>query len=414
MQYTSIKLLIKFASLIRYTYLREIIYAIIHKQRGKVVLKYILVAVITSVMILFVVRDDTFSGEPLKLGLSIPQSGIMKAVGSAVFSGANAYFLYANQNNLLGTTKIELIVYDDKYEPELTLENVKKLIAKNVFAFFGLVGTPTVNKVLPIIKSEKIPLIASFTGASFLRVKGSNTIINFRSSYKEEIDSAVEYLRNKKDVSRFAVFYQNDAYGEEGFVSLLYSLNERGLKLSGEGTYKRNTLSIRHAFHEIKSAKPEAVLMIGAYKANALFIKTAKKDPVFKNTFFCNISFGDADEMIKELNYNTDNLFFSQVMPNYKKSSKPVILEYKKLMKKHFPKQPLGFISLEAFLAAKSVVKALKSIDGAITRQKFLKELTHLPKNILDGVPIEYKNTQLHNRVYLFAYKDSHFIEVSH
>lgn len=364
------------------------------------------------VMIFLNIGDDEFDGKSLKLGLSVPRSGIMHAVGDAVYSGANAYFLHVNKNNTLKNIKIDLIVYDDKYEPDLTIENVKKLIEKNVFAFFGLVGTPTVKNILPILRNAEIPLIAPFTGASFLRNKEGVDIVNFRSSYKEEIDSIVEYLRKKRNVSRFAVFYQNDDYGEEGFVSLLNSLNERGLNLKGEGTYKRNTLSIRHAFHEIKNSKPEAVFMIGAYKANALFIKTAKKDPVFKNTLFCNISFGDADEMLRELDYDTENLLFSQVVPSYKDNLKPVIVEYKKLMKIYYPNQTLGFISLEAFLAAKSVVKALNNIDGSITREKFIKEIKTLPKNVLDGVDIDYKNTQLHNKVYLFKYKNSKFIEV--
>ena len=375
-------------------------------------LKYIIVVLIAFVLILLNIENDEFDGKSLKLGLSIPRSGIMHAVGDAVYSGSNSYFLHAEQNKLLGDVKVKLIVYDDKYEPDMTVENINKLIDKNVFAFFGLVGTPTVKKILPILGSADIPLIAPFTGASFLRNNKGIDIVNFRGSYKEEIDYAVEYLRNKRDVSKFGVFYQNDDYGEEGFVSLLYSLNERGLKLSGEGTYKRNTLSIRHAFHEIRSSNPEAIFMIGAYKANALFIKTAKRDPIFKNTIFCNISFGDADEMIKELDYNTENLLFSQVVPSYKDSSKPVILEYKKMMKKYFPNQPLGFVSLEAFLAAKSVVGALKNIEGSITRESFLKEIKQLPKDILDGVDIDYKNNQLHNDVYLFKYKNSKFIEV--
>ncbi|QOY51128.1 ABC transporter substrate-binding protein [Candidatus Sulfurimonas baltica] len=374
--------------------------------------KYIIPTLLAFVLIFINIRDDEFDGNSLKLGLSVPRSGIMHAVGDAVYSGANAYFLHANQNNTLKNIKIDLIVYDDKYEPDLAMENIKKLIDKNIFAFFGLVGTPTVKNILPILRNAEIPLIAPFTGASFLRNNEGIDVVNFRSSYKEEIDYIVEYLRNKRDISRFAVFYQNDDYGEEGFVSLLYSLNERGLTLAGEGTYKRNTLSIRHAFYEIKSSKPEAVFMIGAYKANALFIKTAKKDPVFKNTLFCNISFGDADEMIRELDYNTKNLLFSQVVPSYKDSVKPVILEYKDAMKRYFPNQPLGFISLEAFLAAKSVVQALKNIDGSITREKFIKKIKSLPKNILDGVDIDYKNTQLHNKVYLFKYKNSKFIEV--
>lgn len=361
----------------------------------------------------FSLKNDDFDDETLKLGLSIPRSGIMHAVGDAVYSGASAYFLHANEKRLLKEVEIELLVYDDKYEPELTLENVRKLMDENVFAFFGLVGTPTVKKVFQEILNSDIPLIAPFSGAGFLRNKDGSGVVNFRSSYKEEIDYILDYLGNKKNISRYAVFYQNDDYGEEGFVSLLQSLQERDLQLSGEGTYKRNTLSIRHAFHEIKSSQPEAVFMIGAYKANALFIKTAKKDPLFKDTLFCNISFGNADEMIKELDYDTKNLFFSQVVPSYMDGSKEVILEYQQLMQKYYPEQALSFISLEAFLAAKSVVEVLKNMGEPITKEKFFKEFQKLSKNSLGGVQVYYKNKQLHNEVYLFKYKDSKFIEVN-
>jgi branched-chain amino acid transport system substrate-binding protein len=375
--------------------------------------RYIIVIFIVLISLYLSIRDERFKSKNIELGMSIPRTGIMKEWGDAVYSGANAYFLHANQNKLIENKEVKLVVYDDKYEPDLTIENVKKLIDTNVFAFFAFVGTPTVKKILPIIQKTDIPLIAPFTGASFLRDENIENLVNFRSSYDQEINNAVDYLHYKKNISRFAVFYQNDDYGEEGFVSLLLKLRSMRLKIHGEGTYKRNTLSIRHAFHEIKSAKPEAVFMIGAYKANALFIKTAKKDPVFKNTIFCNISFGEANEMVKELDYKTNNLLFSQVVPSYKDTSSPVILEYKKMMSRYFPKQPLGFISLESFLSAKAVVLALKNVDGTLTREKFLKNIETLRKNSLNGVEINYKNKQLHNKVYLFKYEDSKFIEVN-
>lgn len=388
------------------------IYVII-RQKGLSVVRFSLFIFILLIIVFFNIKDESFDDDSLKFGISIPNSGIMKAWGDAVYSGANAYFLYVNDNLILKDKKIELVMYDDKYEPELTSENIKKLIDENVFAFFGFVGTPTVKKILPILESNNIPFIAPFTGASFLRNKENNNFINFRSSYKEEIDNVVDYLYKKKNITRFAVFYQNDDYGEEGFVSLLYSLKQRGLTLSGEGTYKRNTLSIKHAFHEIKNLKPQAVLIVGAYNASALFIKTAKMDPIFKDTIFCNISFVDANEMIKELNFETENLLFSQVVPNYNDNTKDVILEYQNMMHRYFPNKPLGFISLESFLAAKTVVSALVQIDGTITREKFLKEMNNLPKDTLKGIIIDSKDIQLHNKVYLFRYQDSKFIEVN-
>ncbi|EQB35450.1 amino acid-binding protein [Sulfurimonas hongkongensis] len=376
-------------------------------------IKYFLALFGVLIFLYFSLRDEKFEQENLKLGISVPSTGIMKAWGSAVYSGADAYFSHVNDNNLLKNKKISLVVYDDKYEPELTIENIKKLIDEKIFVFFGFVGTPTVKKILPILQEEKIPLIAPFSGAEFLREKRNKHFVNFRSSYAQEIDAIVKYLYEKKGVKRFAVFYQNDDYGEEGFVSLLESLNKRGLKLAGEGTYKRNTLSIKHALYEIRSVQPEAILMVGAYRANALFIKTAKKDAIFKDTYFCNISFGDADEMVKELDKSTTNLLFSEVVPNYKSSKLSVVLEYQKLMQKYYPNQALGFVSLESFLAAKTVVVALQNIEGVITREKFLKEIKDLKSDSLGGLEIDFKNTQLHNKVYLYEYKDSSFIEVN-
>ncbi len=377
-------------------------------------MRNLIIAVIVIGVIYLNIKDRTYNSSTLIFGTSIPQTGIMKAWGSAVHSGANAYFSYVNDTNLLKDKKIQLITYDDKYEPELTFENLQRLISKqNIFALFGFVGTPTVKNILPYLNTHDIPFVAPFTGASFLRTSQNENIINFRSSYQEEIDSIVNYLHTKKDISRFAVFYQNDEYGEEGFISLLNALNKRDLKLVGEGTYKRNTLSIRHAFNEIKDAKPQAVIMVGAYKSNALFIKTAKEHENFKDTIFCNVSFSDADQMIQELDFNTQNLLFSQIVPYYKNNSIHVILEYKKLMRKYYPNEPLSFISLESFLAAKSVVLALQNIKGSITRNKFLEELKTLKKDALKGLSLEFKNRQLHNKTYLFEYKRGDFIKVN-
>ena len=371
------------------------------------------IAFVVVFIIYLDLKDDTFKSRVLYFGTSIPKSGIMEAWGSAVYSGANAYFSYVNDYKILQDKELRLVAYDDKYEPEITSENIKKLTESyNIFSFFGLVGTPTVKNILPFLEENDIPLIAPFTGASFLRTSNNENIINFRSSYQQEIDHIVNYLYEKKGITRFAVFYQNDNYGEEGFVSLLQSLKKRELELVGEGTYKRNTLSIRHAFNEIKNAKPEAIIMVGAYKANALFIKTAKEHINFKDTIFCNISFGDANEMIKELDFNTQNLLFSQVVPAYNNYDKRVIMEYKNLMRKYYPEQPLGFISLESFLAAKAVVYSLQKINGNITRERFVEQLKKLSKHFLDDITIDFKDNQLHNSTYLFEYKDGKFLEV--
>lgn len=360
------------------------------------------------------VKDDIYTNRTIVFGSSLPQTGIMKAWGDAVYAGADSYFSHSNDNKLLKHKNLKLIAYDDQYEPELALENINRLVIEDkVFALFGFVGTPTVKSALPLIDESQIPFISAFTGASFLRDESRKNIINLRSSYQEEISNVLRYLHKKKKIKDFAIFYQNDDYGEEGYVSLLKSLKKQKLNLVGEGTYKRNTLSIRHALLEIKESKPQAVIMVGAYKTNALFIKKAKEFKEFEDVIFCNISFSDANEIIKELDYKTNNILFSQIVPYYNNTDIDVIKEYATLMKKYHPDQELGFISLESFLGAKTLVNALKNLKGTVTRSRFLNELKTLPSKQLGNLRTSFKNTQLLNKTYIFEYKNSRFEEVS-
>jgi len=354
------------------------------------------------VVIFFIFKPKVYDNNTIVLGASLPKTGIMKDWGRSVEIGSNAYFKFVNERGLLPNgKKIKFITLDDKYEPDLTLENTKKLLQRDdLFALYGYVGTPTVKNVLRIVIDSKIPFIAPFSGASFLRNLNCSNVVNFRSSYKEEVNKIVDYLYNEKNIRDFAVFYQNDLYGEEGYVSLISALKKRDIKLVGEGTYKRNTLSIKHAFKEIKRSNPQAVLLVGSYKANSLFIKRAMEDEDLKDVIFPNISFSNADGMIKNLNLDTlKNTIFSEVVPSSNLYGIDVIDEYKYLMKRYYPNEPLGFISLESFLIAKNIVKAIKDANNYLTYNNFLDKL---------------KNTQLLNKVYLFKYENSNFVEIKY
>lgn len=343
------------------------------------------------------------------LGASLPLTGINSHLGRDVVVGANTYFSHTNARGGVQGKKIEFIQYDDKYEPENTYSNTIKLITKDdVFALFGFVGTPTVKRVLPLITQSQIPFIAPYTGASFLRTKETPNIINFRSAYTEELDALVEYLTKQKNITRFAIFYQNDDYGEEGYIALSTALSKRNLQLMAEGTYKRNTLSIRHAIHEIEAAKPEAIILVGSYKPTARFIEKVK-ECCPQQIIFCPISFVNADALMGELHGKGENILFSQTVPSYDDFYSKEAVEYLKNLAFYYPEEKPSLVSYEAYLAAKAVVTALKAINGAITPSKFLDNLKHVPTQTLDNIPLKYHNAQLLNQVYLSNYVNGKF-----
>jgi len=356
---------------------------------------------------------STYTGlhekKSILLGASLPLTGINSHLGKDVVIGANTYFSHINARGGVEGKKIEFIQYDDKYEPENTFTNTLTLINKDaVFALFGFVGTPTVKRILPLVAENNIPFIAPYTGASFLRDGKHATIINFRSSYIEEIDALVRYLISEKNISKFAIFYQNDDYGEEGYIALSQALTKHHLKLSAEGTYKRNTLSIHHAIHEIEANKPEAIILVGAYKPTARFIEKVK-ECCAGEIIFCPISFVNADALVDELKGNASNILFSQTVPSYNDFTSQEAIEYANLLKFYYPKEKPSLVSYESFLAAKVVVKALQSIRGTVTPSSLVHALKTINPYTLDNIPLGYHHSQLLNKVYLSTYHNKTF-----
>jgi ABC-type branched-subunit amino acid transport system substrate-binding protein len=94
-------------------------------------LLFILSVFIILLIVIYAVNKDNITQKEIKFGSSLPLSGINKELGLAVKEGALTYFQYADKHKLLGNKKIDLISYDDQYEPELTVENLNKLLKKD-------------------------------------------------------------------------------------------------------------------------------------------------------------------------------------------------------------------------------------------------------------------------------------------
>ena len=90
-------------------------------------------------------------------------------------------------------------------------------------------------------------------------------------------------------------------------------MQRRNLQLAAEGTYERNTIAVKSAVLSIKKGDPDAVIMIGAYKPCAEFIRLARQ--VKLNPIFVNISFVGSQALAKELGAAGAGVVVTQVVP---------------------------------------------------------------------------------------------------
>ena len=382
-------------------------------MRGNALKKYYFVslALIGALVWLYLLKNNETVGRQIVLGQSCALSGPAAQLGRQMMKGSTAYFSLINSQGGVHGRTIRLITYDDFYEPDYARKNTIELITRqHVFAIFGEVGTPTSKAAMPEAQKYNVPFLMPFTGAEFLRTPPSPLIVNLRNSYYAETEALVEYLSSKYHIKKIAVFYQNDSYGKAGREGVGRALKKRGLTIAAEGRYRRNTLSYRNALQTIKLSAPKAVIMIGAYKPCAEFIKSAKTHGM-DNTVFCNISFVGSGNLIRALGAQTENVLISQVVPLPWDKKNEAAREYRKIYKAYYPDDPYGFVSFEGFLAAKLVVKALEKTGRGLTRKNFMEAFERLDRTALNGfeITISPNDRQALERIFITDYHDGNF-----
>lgn len=347
--------------------------------------KFIMCLVISVIMCGFISTGwaaKNGGGKPneIVIGQSCALSGPNKLLGTGMRDGALLYFNDLNAKGGINGKKIKLITYDDGYEPDRCLANTEKLINDdNVFLLFGYVGTPTSKVAVPVAVKKKVPFFGPFTGANFLRKPLKKEVFNIRASYYQETEMMVSRLINDLGITKISVFYQNDAYGEEGLTGTRLALQKRKIAIYNEAHYERNTTDVKDAVNVLSSESPEAVIMVGTYSACAELVKTmrAKKSKIV----FLNVSFVGADALGNILANKGIGVIVSQVTPFPYYTKIPVVYEYKTLLNRMTPESSPSYVSMEGYLAAKALCTILAGTP-TLTRAAFI---THAEKqNALD------------------------------
>ena len=378
--------------------------------------------------------------QDIVVGMSAAFKGPTGGLGSELYRGSMAYINYVNEKGGINGRKIVIIPYDDGYNPAPAIENTIRLIGKdNVFLLFDYLGTPTVTRVLPLLKSysdRNIYLFFPFTGAQPQRQFPYDVFVfNLRASYFQETEGLVNNLV-RVGRKKIAVFYQADAYGRSGWTGVKSTLSKYGLKIVGESTYRRGTKyaeSMKEQVAILRKTNADAVICIGAYAACAAFIRDARD--AGWNVPIANVSFVGSEFLMNLLlktgqeharNY-TDNLINSQVVPSYEDISLGAVRQYRELIDRYNPVPPPqlqgreyrplkhSFVSFEGFLNAKLLTEILKRMGNNLEKtniKKTVEGIKDLDIGIDARVSFGPDRHQGLNKVYYTTFDNGRFVPI--
>lgn len=327
-------------------------------------------------------KDDV---PPLRFGMSTCLTGPSSDLGVAMRLGVLAEFARVNASGGIDGRRLELVSLDDGYEPRNTTPNMLRLIeGENVLAVIGNVGTPTAVAAAPIARRAKVLFFAPFTGAGIIRPNPCDRYLaHYRASYAQETSAMIEALlaTGKVEVEDIVFFTQRDAYGDAGYDGAIAALEKhvsdpasRTLHLR----YERNTLLVEQAAARLllRERPPKAVIQVGTYGPCAKFIDLVRAsglDPIFLN-----VSFVGSLSLAKALEGCDARVVITQVVPHPQDRECAAVADYLAAIAEIDPDGKPNFVSLEGFLAARILTRALENARPPIDRESIIDALDSL------------------------------------
>jgi len=214
----------------------------------------------------------------VKLGVTVPMTGIAAPGYSKVAPAMKAYFDYVNANGGINGRKIQLVIEDDRYLPQEAVIKTNKLILRDkVFAIVGALGTANNLAINSRVRlgARGVPSLFVNTGFSgFADKKKFPTIFPLFSSYAMEAKIMGNYIKENFAGKKIGLIVQNDDFG----VDALKGFAASGVKFDETIKYVSGTQSPATALtwvQKLVAAKIEVVYLFGVTTATAAAVGVA-------------------------------------------------------------------------------------------------------------------------------------------
>lgn len=292
------------------------------------------------------------------IGQVAPFSGPQAVTGRAIHAGAKLYFDAVNARGGVRGQRIHFVTRDDAQKPDETVRLVKELIDKEQpVALLGTVGTTNLEALGKdgVLERQRVAMVGGVSGAaSVAALRGIHVV---KASYHDEIDRLFRQL-SALGLTKVGVVYQDDGLGKDVLAGADKAAREHGVQLVARAGYARNTTEVQAAVAEMVKAGPQVIFLGATTAAGVQFVRqyNAAGGPA---TMY-GMSIIDTDALVRQLGPSGARGYaFSVVLPSTVKSQREVVREYLKLAQAA-PHPDLSARSMEGFVAAKALVKALE------------------------------------------------------
>ena len=336
----------------------------------------------------FACLDARAAGNEIVIGEIIDQSPAWIEAGRDYVAGAKTYFDLVNSEGGVNGRKIVHVVKDGAGKSAEIARAVGELLGEgHADVLFGNIGDATMRSMLEARTAEKqnVVVFAPLTGLPSTQ----RQVKTMRASYADEARSMVRHFSGL-GLSSFCVVTTPGEEQKASLAALREAAAAINRQLTCEAGIDDSGSDARRTAQAVIKARPQAVIVLGDTAVVGNFIREFP----FK-------SLGIAVGALSVVNHTAlieiagpqaaRGVVITQVVPAPQREAVPIVREHARAMRK-FRDEPPSHLTLEGFIAAKTLVEALRRGLPAknLRREDITTLLTALPDTSLTVLTSEY------------------------
>jgi branched-chain amino acid transport system substrate-binding protein len=342
---------------------------------------------------------NCLAADKILIGQSAPLTGSNADIGKEIREGALAYFNKVNGAGGVNGRPIELVSLDDRNDRKTAGVNAEKLVNEgNVLALFGFASATLSLDAMPIVREKRVPFFAPFTGADAI-LKQNPYVFVVRASYADELAKILEHW-GSLGVERVTVLHYDDEIGNQNYATVERIMKSAGKKPTGI-KIQRNADVMPAQIDAIVASDPQVIIATTLYQPTAQVLKAlvARQLPYNMTA----LSFVGPSQLARTAGPDAAGVSVSGVVPPPAKTTLPVIKECGDAMRKAGV-AALTYTNLEACIAAKVLVEAIRRAGRDVTRESLYRSLAGLGRYDAGGYVVTFGPDVRHG---------SHYVELA-
>lgn len=203
------------------------------------------------------------ASNPIQIGLVFPLTGGSADMGNSARIGAEVAVAEINQVGGYLGRQLELVVRDDKANPDAGLQHAQDLVLKDkVTATIGYCNSGVAMKALDVFQQNKhVLMVTCATGTAITAKYPASESFIFRTSARDELQT--QFLVDeivKRGLTKVALLVDTSGYGDAGLKDLEAALGRAKLKPHAVLRFKVGVQTLDEELRQLKASGADALI----------------------------------------------------------------------------------------------------------------------------------------------------------